>query len=381
MMGDEDTTIIDIDFTPHYHAITNAGKSQFARIADAIAELIDNSIQACSFNKPSEKRIVNVSCFVGKTVRSVSQFKSQAPTTSGNEGFLCVTDNGIGMDEKGLREFAVYSLDQETRGRAPNEADKHSFISKFGVGAKQAGFFLGKSIRVLSKMASADKVCELYLDQSKFRERYEAEENVYHEHILIRSKEDTIKRIHDQTLFSSEVPTSLMELMEEHLAANDHFTAVIIHFHSETLTRLMESRRYASLPLELAEIYHFHLHPEHSFSKIPSNVNGKFAKQPLSSGFKRSDRSTRELPTLDITVHMEENGRRLIDFISLREQEEDIVSSCIKNSATNGLIRFEMNIPDPYAESTPSTILASQLVSFGQSFSLCTTNSRLSLSI
>lgn len=348
---DGDTTVIDIDFTPHYHAITNAGKSQFARIADAIAELIDNSIQACSFNKVEEKRIVNVSCFVGKTARSVS-----------NEGFLCVTDNGCGMDENCLREFAIYSLDQETRGRAPTETDKHSYISKFGVGAKQAGFFLGKSIRVLSKVQGADKVCELYLDQGKFRERFEAEENVYREQIYIRSKHDTIRRIQDQTLFASEVPVALMDLLKEHLISNDHFTAIIIHFHNETLNRLLKSKKYVSLPLELAEIYHFHLHPDHSFNTIASCMGGKFAKQPISTGFRRSPKSA-VLPPLDITVQMEENGRSLIEFTSLRE-ENDIVTSCLKNSAQNGLIRFEMHIPDPYSDA--STPLASQLVSVNE---------------
>lgn len=51
------------------------------------------------------------------------------------------------MDENGLKEFATYSLDRETRHNNQNNKTEiqidTSSISKFGVGAKQAGFFLG----------------------------------------------------------------------------------------------------------------------------------------------------------------------------------------------------------------------------------------------
>eukprot|EP01035_Chromulina_nebulosa_P017835 gene17835-23447_t len=121
----------EIDYTPHYHAITNAGKSQFSRVIDATAELVDNSIQASSTNSHIECRNINVEIHL-KNLNS--------------NGYLIVFDNGKGMNEKDLQEFATYSLDQETRGNKPSFDEvvnnSNSFISKFGVGAKQAGFFL-----------------------------------------------------------------------------------------------------------------------------------------------------------------------------------------------------------------------------------------------
>lgn len=36
----EKTEYLTIDYTPHYNAIVSSGKSQFSRIADAIAEFI-----------------------------------------------------------------------------------------------------------------------------------------------------------------------------------------------------------------------------------------------------------------------------------------------------------------------------------------------------
>ena len=126
---------VDIDYTPHFHALTKTGSSHFQRIADATAEFIDNSIQACKNNIPDENRVIDVGVYL-KTVKSSRR----------SEGYAVIIDNGKGMNERDLREFATYSLDQETRGNRPSERQGDSFISKFGVGAKQAGFFLGMTL-------------------------------------------------------------------------------------------------------------------------------------------------------------------------------------------------------------------------------------------
>jgi HSP90 family molecular chaperone len=66
-------------------------------------------------------------------------------------------DNGCGMDKAGIQDFATYSLDQETREQRAGEMDK-SFISKFGVGVKQAGFFLGDQINLTTKTSNSSVV-------------------------------------------------------------------------------------------------------------------------------------------------------------------------------------------------------------------------------
>jgi hypothetical protein len=121
------THAVAISFIPHFHAVTNVGKSQFSRISDAAAELIDNSIQACTYNI-DEPRTIAVSLFFSKR--------------NAGEGYILVSDNGGGMDVKGLKEFATYSLDQETRGNVATSADR-SFISKFGVGESRNTYTAG----------------------------------------------------------------------------------------------------------------------------------------------------------------------------------------------------------------------------------------------
>jgi hypothetical protein len=74
-----------------------------------------------------------------------------------SSSYVAVLDNGCGMDTEGLQKFSTYSLDQKSRNQVATSHDK-SFISKFGVGAKQAGFFLGDSIRVMSKTSDFDSV-------------------------------------------------------------------------------------------------------------------------------------------------------------------------------------------------------------------------------
>ena len=122
----------DISFTPHFKALTNSGKSHFSRVADATAELIDNSIQATSdislYGEPGDPKTRKI------TIGLYTKKDNKAPC--GRKGFMMVCDNGRGMDQEGLTAFATYSLDQESRGQEPRPGDK-TFISRFGVGAKQ----------------------------------------------------------------------------------------------------------------------------------------------------------------------------------------------------------------------------------------------------
>eukprot|EP01037_Dinobryon_pediforme_P022119 gene22119-23170_t len=87
------------------------------------------------------------------------------------------------MDKDGIQKFATYSLDQKSRNQEARKDDK-SFISKFGVGVKQAGFFLGDSIRVMTKTAEYSKSTEFKLMQGQRYKGipYEIAE-IYHFHL------------------------------------------------------------------------------------------------------------------------------------------------------------------------------------------------------
>jgi HSP90 family molecular chaperone len=87
-----------------------------------------------------------------------------------------ISDNGTGMNAQQLTEFATYSLDQESRGNDPST--NYSDISKFGVGAKQGGFYLGDRIHIFTKNAKEESVLEFCLDESEFEEKYRRNEPV-----------------------------------------------------------------------------------------------------------------------------------------------------------------------------------------------------------
>ena len=91
-----------------------------------MAEFVDNSIQATHVHTGSGvKRAVDVSFYVD----------TQRP--DGDSSYVAITDNGIGMDKAKIQQFATFALSQSDRGFTV-EAGK-SMISKFGVGAKNAG--------------------------------------------------------------------------------------------------------------------------------------------------------------------------------------------------------------------------------------------------
>jgi hypothetical protein len=85
---------------------------------------------------------------------------------------MVIADNGEGMNSRKLQEFATFALDQESR--SSSGAD---FISKFGVGAKQAGFFLGSQITIFTKKVN-ESILEFTLDENRLEERSESGEAV-----------------------------------------------------------------------------------------------------------------------------------------------------------------------------------------------------------
>jgi hypothetical protein len=240
---------VDITYVPHHNTLTASGRSHFSRIADGLAEFIDNSIQACSSEVSPLQKIDIRFFFVG------------------DSGYAVVSDSGKGMNLDNLKAFATYSLDQETRGfRA--QGGEHTFISKFGVGAKQAGFFLGDRIRVITQAAESSTggssdVMELILDRAEFEARFQAGEEVFKGSIKIRNKSDVSTTPEDELAV---IP--LMQMLREHEAANSSFTIVVMRLHADMVARLRNKEHYKTVADELAEIYHFHLHPEHTPNEI-----------------------------------------------------------------------------------------------------------------
>ncbi|CAM9474172.1 unnamed protein product, partial [Laminaria digitata] len=180
---------LEVSYQPHFNTITKTGDANFSKIPHAVAELIDNSIQV-----PTQPK------------RGLRLGGGGGEAGGGGGGHLVIRDNGRGMNASGLKDFATYFLTQENRGvsgpqgsstpafvgtqtsngshggggggggrkgggsQVANGKGKGSastlarretgnfvrgkgsicsgFISKFGVGALQAGFYIGSCLTV-----------------------------------------------------------------------------------------------------------------------------------------------------------------------------------------------------------------------------------------
>jgi HSP90 family molecular chaperone len=120
-------------------------------VSDAIAEFIDNSLQATQHNP--ERRTIQI--YFDLNFYSGSSY-------------LTICDNGRGMSEREIMRFAKYCDPKEYETDASRNPTN---ISRFGVGSKEAGFYLGDRLHVLTKSQELDDVIELVLDESEMEEK------------------------------------------------------------------------------------------------------------------------------------------------------------------------------------------------------------------
>ena len=135
---------IEIDFPPSHNALTQSDQ-YFSNCSEALAEFIDNSIQAT--NSTDKSRNIEVRLHV-------DQMK---------ENYIIISDDGCGMNVKKIRDFATYALSQRDRGNHVEEGK--SMIGKYGVGAKNAGFYLGDCISIVTKTREDEHIKEFKLDK------------------------------------------------------------------------------------------------------------------------------------------------------------------------------------------------------------------------
>jgi hypothetical protein len=188
------------------------------------------------------------------------------------ESYISILDNGEGMDRDTLSDFAVYSLDKESRGLKPAN-ENASNISKFGVGAKQAGFYLGSRIHVLTSTAGSSIVLELTLDRDVIEKRFHNKEDVYKgkitsHHASSASAAATSDYVKDrynprlQQVVNSLFEQKLQHSEEEEIDFAFSFTLITVQLRKEIKRKLHRDKTFLNLPTQLADIYHFHLHPE-----------------------------------------------------------------------------------------------------------------------
>ena len=268
---------INISFVPHTNTITESGKSHFSLPSHAAAELIDNAIQAC---KDEKARNVKLSLFYNKEKEGT--------------GYLMVADNGCGMDPSTLQQLMVMGLDRKTRDKVETG---DTAISKFGVGAKQAGFYLGERMRFVTRPKvpedpqAAGLVNELVISADDLRNQYNTEQKASEMGRSSSSSSSSsssaavgvaaasaytsvIHRRDSKSGRDEHVPdderrlTGLMDAIAQHEEDHAHFTIVVIKLHTWITRDLVDKKRYLQMADDLAQIYHFHLHPKHRPGKI-----------------------------------------------------------------------------------------------------------------
>ncbi|CAO2616870.1 Structural maintenance of chromosomes flexible hinge domain-containing protein 1 [Lemmus lemmus] len=241
-----------IDFLPHYDTLVKSGMYEYYAsegqnpLPFALAELIDNSLSATSRN-------------VG--VRRI-QIKLLFDETQGKPA-IAVVDNGRGMTSKQLNNWAVYRLSKFTRQGdfesdhsgyvrpVPVPRSLNSDISYFGVGGKQAVFFVGQSARMISKPADSQDVHELVLSKEDFEKKEKNKEAIYSGYIRNRKPADSVHITNDDERFLHSL------IVEE--KKKDSFTAVVIT--GVQPEHIQYLKNYFHLwTRQLTHIYHYYIH-------------------------------------------------------------------------------------------------------------------------
>ena len=321
---------IQIKIPPHHNAITKSGSSHFSRVPDAVAEFIDNAIQACNDNLVS--RTIIVYFFLG----------------AGGVGYMCISDDGDGMNVPGVECLSTYGLDQKTRNLVNTGAVS---ISKFGVGAKQAGFYLGERIHIITKQAGVPTVLETILDEKEFDARYANNEDVYCGVIKRRRVNDTTE-IDNNMPADQKAVRALYQTLVQHERDNDQFTSIVIKLNAVTVAQMLDNQYYLDLKDDIAEIYHFHLHPEHhptEIHKLPKfQAQGGFGGYNFASARQSTQSSPKltSLPDLNIIIKVNVLAPDVLAVdINLRTLSTDKFSRCVNNAKS--VFCFALEIPDP----------------------------------
>jgi len=231
----------------------------------AFAEFIDNSIQACKdVNSPK----IDLHFF--------SNLRYQ--TNVHEASYFMVADNGSGMTEQNMKDFATFARGAEQRGLTLNTRQD---IGLFGVGAKNAAFHLGDRLIVLSKAAGDSAVRRLILDRYEILERVNAGLDPYE--FLIENS------VSNQTLIPKvdiDVANPIMkQRIFEHANNNpENFTIILVKLKSPLTGNAAAVRRHnlrnsnvcdllfgddniMKTVKRLGEIYFFHMNPNPTHSQ------------------------------------------------------------------------------------------------------------------
>ncbi|XP_065840856.1 structural maintenance of chromosomes flexible hinge domain-containing protein 1-like [Oscarella lobularis] len=301
-----------IEYTPHYDTLVKSGIYEYYAseghnpLPYAFAELIDNALAATADNKGL------------RNIELLLHF-DDVPC-------VCVLDNGQGMTSRQLNYWAIYRLskfhqNKERPGalnssfsKQPVARSLNSDISYFGVGGKQAIFFLGNACRMVTKTRHCSDVHELSISEKEFKRRESEHQSIYESYIRNRQPGD-FSHLHKSNSF--------LQKLVENEKGKEHFTSVIIFgISSETVEYLTEN--FKSWTNQLAHTYHYYLHgPDGNVTPEKQQAVTRIAKK-----FKN----------INITVRMEYG--KTVKTLCLRDVDDDLQTRMVRSAKST----FEFKI-------------------------------------
>ncbi|KAM9713045.1 structural maintenance of chromosomes flexible hinge domain-containing protein 1 [Menidia menidia] len=293
----------DISFVPHYDTLLQSGTFEYyanskESLPYALAELVDNSLSATATNKGVRR--VEIRTILGKTPAVI------------------ILDNGRGMTSKQLNDWAVYRLSKFKRETDTFESQNEGYvrpdhvprslnsdISYFGVGGKNACFFIGDSVKMITKSASSPEVHELILSKTEFERREENNEDVYKGTIVNRKTGDSSHVSKDDSF--------LRDVIAEE-TEKESFTAVVITGVKKDHVEYLK-KNFHKLATELAHVYHYYIHG------VDGNDKRKASKR--SSDFLK----------IDILLTLWDKFSKSLPDIHLRDVVDDMQTLYIETAA------------------------------------------------
>ncbi|XP_066579517.1 structural maintenance of chromosomes flexible hinge domain-containing protein 1 isoform X2 [Amia ocellicauda] len=307
-----------IEFLPHYDTIVKSGMYEYyasegqKALPYAFAELIDNALSATSQN--NDIRSIDIRLLFDE---------------SHGKPAVVVLDNGSGMSIKQLNNWAVYRLSKFSRKDHEFESDHSGYIrpspvprslnsdiSYFGVGGKQAVFYIGQSTRMITRPLGSLDVHELVLSKDDFEKKEKKKEAIYSGFIRNRKPGDSSHITTDDEHFLHGI------ISEEN--GKDSFTAVVITgVQAEHVSYL---KSYFHLwTRELAHVYHYYVHG------------------PNGNDMKSATRNTGFMQNIDIQISMSEKSKQT-RVVNLREINDDMQTRYINSSADS--FEFRTRVED-----------------------------------